>query len=954
MSYGRDTCRRSRAGSADRVAAPAAPSSCPEIGGKYYHIGSPGALPRAGASPLAARASLPYSCGCRNAIRHEPLKVSDPAVSTFLFTDIEGSTRLWEQEPARMADALARHDALARSTVAAHRGEFIKTTGDGIHAVFGDPLDALRAAVGFQLALADPAATGGVPLCVRSGMHAGVDARRDNDFFGTAVNRAARVMAAAHGGQILVSQTVEALIRGRLPPDVNLRDLGAVRLRGLAQSERVFQVVHPILRQEFPALRMLESTPHNLPQPLTSFVGREHELAEGKRQLQNTRLLTLLGIGGLGKSRLSLAIAADVLDEYADGVWFVELAPVTDARLVPQAVAAVLGVKEEAGRPVREALAQFVRDRQLMVVLDNCEHLAHACAELARELLEAGPRVKILTSSRERLNIRGEKVYALAPLAVASPQQKLTPDSIIQFPAVRLFVERAVAANSEFRVTPENAAAVVEICHRLDGIPLALELAAARVRALSVNSIAERLVDRFRLLRGGDRTALPRQQTLRALIDWSYDLLAPQEQVLFRRLAVFAGGFTLEAAEKIATADDIDDADVLDLLSQLIEKSLVTVDSEADRYGMLETVREYAQHRLEDAGDFAASRERHLDYFLHYAEMVSPHTLGPEQARWLTCLDHERENIAAAHAWCGESPKGGDADLRLVRAIRGYCFKRGLLAMGLAATLDALGRAGAQERSFARCRALSDAGQLAMRSGKHQEALRYLEESLAIARELGDKARIEAVLQPLAMARLAAGDLPAAQAHLEEALGLARELGDKGEIAAALSVLTQVHRVAGAYTAAAVVCDQSLALARELRDRVSIAVTLLNRVMIMLQQATEDPVAGMLAEAHDIIAESGATMIAQCLLDVAAGLAAAHRDWSRAARYFGAADALATQLGVQRDGADEAFLRPFVDASRDALGPAEFARHEGEGRGLAYRDAMSEFRAWLGTLAGDS
>src|SRR5512144_3302266 len=327
------------------------------------------------------------------------------AVTTLVFTDIEGSTRLWEEQPDRMRAALAGHDALARKIVCAHRGSVVKTTGDGVHAVFDDPLDAIVAALEFQQALADPAATAGLALAVRCGVHAGVVERRDDDYFGTAVNRAARLMAVAHGGQVLLSQAVASLVEGRLPALVTLRDLGAVRLRDLASPEYVYQLVHPRLRQEFPALRSLEATPNNLPQEVTSFVGRERELAEVKGLLAKTRLVTLLGVGGLGKTRLSLHAALGVLDDYPDGVWFVELAPLTDPLLVPQALASVLRIKEEPGRPLAEALARHAKDRRMLLILDNCEHLVEACAELALSLLQVGARLKILASSREPLHV---------------------------------------------------------------------------------------------------------------------------------------------------------------------------------------------------------------------------------------------------------------------------------------------------------------------------------------------------------------------------------------------------------------------------------------------------------------------------------------------------------------------------------------------------------------------
>jgi predicted ATPase/class 3 adenylate cyclase len=873
--------------------------------------------------------------------------VQDRTVTTFLFTDIEGSTRLWEQEPDRMHDALARHDAISRRLVVDHHGEFVKTTGDGVHAVFADPQDALRAAVALQLALADSGATAGIELRVRCGLHAGVDNRRDNDFYGNAVNRAARIMSAAHGGQILLSSAVATLVRAHLPEEVSLRDLGIVRLRDLANPEQVSQVVHPRLRQDFPALRSLAATPHNLPHSLTSFIGREHELAETRRQLSQTRLLTLVGIGGLGKSRLSLQTAADVLDEYPDGVWFVELAPVTDPRLVPQVVASVLGVKEEAGHPVGEALRKFVTDRRLLLVLDNCEHLAQACAELARELLEAGPHVRILASSRERLNIRGEKTYPLAPLAVPLPRQNMRPEGLATFAAARLFVERARDAQPDFAVTAENATAVAEICHRLDGIPLALELAAARVRAMSVDTIASRLSDRFKLLRGGDRTAMPRQQTLRALIDWSYELLTDDERTLFGRLSVFAGGFTLEAAEKVGSGGSIAEADVLDLLAGLVEKSLVTLDVEHDRYGMLETVRQYALEKLENSGEMESARVRHLDCFLSLAECAAPEWIGPRQRYWLEHFDAERENIMVAHRCCDRIAEGGLPGLRLVRAMRFYCFNRGLLALGYEITLEALARPGAQYRHLARCRALSDAGQFAVRMGQDDDALRLLSESLAIARELGDMSRVAITLQPLGQTHLARNEMARARDLLSEALALAEMSGNKREIAAALSSMALLHRVEQNFPAAEPVCERCLAIARELNDSGSIAVALMNLAMVVTASGNVSRPRTLLKEAQQKIGDVGSRLYGQALLEVVAGVAAAAHEWELAARLYGAAEHEAAQSGLKRDRADAAFLMERISEVRGALSAEAFREAEGAGRALRYELALVEARSWL-------
>ena len=869
------------------------------------------------------------------------------AVTTFLFTDIEGSTRLWEREPERMRAALAAHDAIARACVADRRGMLVKSTGDGIHAVFADPRDALAAAIAFLRALADPAATAGLVLPVRCGMHAGVEAQRDNDFFGNAVNRAARVMSVAHGGQILVSQAVATLVGERLPEGVALLDLGSVRLRGLTQPERVWQVEHPALRREFPALRSLEATPHNLPQQLTSFVGRAVELADVLALLREARLLTVLGGGGFGKTRLTLQAAAQALDGYDDGVWLVELAPVGDPRLVPQAVASALGVKEAPGRSVQDAVLAFARERRFLLVLDNCEHLVQACAELARRLLEAGPGVTILASSREALNVRGERVYPLAPLSVPAPAPGLRADAIADVPAVQLFADRAASASPSFHVTDGNAGAVAAICQRLDGIPLALELAAARLRSMPVERVAERLSDRFRLLTSGDRTALPRQQTLRALIDWSHDLLDANERLLFRRLSVFAGGFTLDAAEKVGAGGDVAEADVVDLVSRLVEKSLLMLDAAGERYRMLETVREYAVEQLHASGESAPARDRQLRYFLALAARARPELVGPRQREWLVRLDAERENIVAAQAWCDRADHGGELGLQLVRSIQVYWFTRGLLGLGLQLTLDALARPGAQARNLARCRGLSGAGQLALYMGRYPEARLHLEESLAIAREIDDPERVAAVLQPLGMASLGVGDFVTARARLQEALALAEAIGKRREIAAAQTALAQLHRAEGRLDAAESLNEQALSTCRELEDRESIAIGLLNLAMVAIVRGDRGRARERLLQGMAIAHEIGSRPAGQSAIDACAGLAAAASQWSRAARLFGAADAQSQQTGICRDPADDAFVQPLLAGVRAALGPDRFVAAERDGRALSLERALDEAREWL-------
>ena len=625
----------------------------------------------------------------------EPTRAESSLASravTFLFTDVEGSTRLWEEEPERMKPALAWHDAISRAAVESHGGLLVKSTGDGVHAAFDNALDALGAAVDLQQAMADPTATNGVPLRVRCGMHAGVVERRDNDYFGSPVNRAARIMSVAHGGQVLLSQAVADCVRGLLPAAVSLRDLGKVRLKDLSTPEHVYQVVHPQLRQEFPALRSLEATPNNLPQQATSFIGREQALAELRRLLAKTRLLTLTGSGGCGKTRLCLQIAADSLESFADGAWMVELAPLSDPDRVPQTVAMVLGLKEALGRTISQTLTEYLKDKRLLLLLDNCEHLLEGCARLADMLVRQCPHLTILASSREPLGIGGEQAYRVPSLSLPDSEQVHTPVSVTAFEAVQLFIDRALLVRADFEVTNRNAPTLASICHRLDGIPLAIELAAARVRSLSVEEINRKLDERFRLLTGGSRTALPRQQTLRAALEWSHALLTDDERIVFRRLGVFTGGFSLPLAQAVASDNRIDAWAVLELLSHLVDKSLVATDlrdtAAEPRYRLLESTRAYALEQLAAAGETQPLLRRHAQALHDF--------LLPLQLRYWSLTDAERstavaelDNLRAAHDW-SVGPDGDQAlGCALLAASRATWFGSGQLMEGLERCLRA-------------------------------------------------------------------------------------------------------------------------------------------------------------------------------------------------------------------------------------------------------------------------
>ena len=740
--------------------------------------------------------------------------IAGPA--TFLFTDIEGSTEKWEEHPERMAKAVAAHDALLRGAVEKNRGRVIKTSGDGIVAVFADPVDGIAAVVATQLALTDPALTAGIPLAVRCGLHAGEAQRHGDDYLGTTLNRAARVMALAYGGQVLLSQAVADRLVGRLHEGIALRDLGEVHLRGLAGTERVHQLLHPRLREAFPALRSLEATPNNLPQQLTSFVGREREIEDAEALLARTRLLTLSGIGGLGKTRLALQIAGKVLDRYRDGAWFVDLAPIRDGALVAGETANVLGVREEPGRRIVQTLCANLKTRKLLLILDNCEHLVQACADLANEILRATPDVQILATSREALSVPGEQTYAVLPLPV--PRRGESLQQLLQSTAVRLFVERARQHKRSFAVDEREAPDLAELVARLEGIPLALELAAARLRSLTLGEINARLQDRYKLLIGGGRALLARQQTLRALVDWSYDLLSEHEQVLLQRLSSFSGGCDLRAAEEVCGAEPLLPEDIVDLLASLVDKSLVLPeeDGEGTRYRMLETIRDYARLKLIESGEVDGASSRHCNYYFATAKQGRNGMRGPEQAKWIAHLETDLDNMRAAIAYS----IGGRGDpviaVKIEVALQAFRLYRGYASEGRNNLRALLAHPAIVSYDLARGHALYVAAALASEQGDDQEAQRMLETRLGLRGGISDDVDIAGTLSTLAAVRLRLGDAVRARSGEEEALAIFRGLGNRTGEAIALLHLGEICAYVGDAVYARRFLSQALALAREI------------------------------------------------------------------------------------------------------------------------------------------
>jgi predicted ATPase/class 3 adenylate cyclase len=581
---------------------------------------------------------------------------------TFLFTDLDGSTRLWEQHPGAMKFALARHDEILRAEIDQRDGHLVKTTGDGFHAVFTTARDAIGAAAAAQRALAREAWVETGPLKVRMGIHTGTAELRDGDYYGPTVNRAARIMAVAHGGQVVLSHVTGELVGEDLPDGLELLDLGEHQLRDLSRAERVYQLCGEGLAREFGALVSPTVVRGNLPTALSSFVGREADVAEVVKAFASARVVTLVGVGGVGKTRLGLQSAAVVAPGYRDGAWWCELAGVRDVDGVPEALAGALAVVPRDELSVTETLLEFLRAKELLLVLDNCEHLTRPVAALVRQVEETCPGVRVLATSREGLKVPGEQLVMVVAFDVPGDDNDL--DAIGGCDAVRLFVERGRAVRPDFVLDMDNAGGVARLCRRLDGLPLAIELAAARLAVLTPDELARRLDQRFRLLTGGERTAVERHQTLRAAVDWSYDLLGQEERQLFDRLGVFTGGFGLEAAEAVCSGGRIEESEVFELLAGLVARSLVVADAERteSRYRQLETIRQYAQEHLAESESSDSTRVLHARYYTEFAESVAPTLAGPDEDVCAARLSREAANLQGALNWALAS---GDIDVAL-------------------------------------------------------------------------------------------------------------------------------------------------------------------------------------------------------------------------------------------------------------------------------------------------
>lgn len=706
---------------------------------------------------------------------------------TFLFTDIEGSTKLARAHPETWEGARARHHTILREAFETNNGYIFQIIGDAFCVTFHNAGDALNAATKAQQDLQNET-WGDVTIRVRMGIHTGeAELQEDDQYQGyLTLSLVQRLMSAGHGGQTLLSGACENLLRGQLPDGIDLLDMGRHNFKDIPQAIRMFQVNAPDLQRDFSPIRTFDILPNNLPVQLTSFVGREKQLADVKKLLQDTHMLTLIGPGGTGKTRISIQSANDLLTQYPDGVWLVELAPILDPLLVPRTTAITIGLRDEPQRPVIDMLCDYLSKKKMLILLDNCEHLVDACAQMADRILHAASDVRILASSREALGIAGEVTYRVPSLGLPDVDHLPSMEALSQYEAVTLFIDRATSAIPSFAVTNENAPSLAQICHRLDGIPLAIELAAGKIRVLSVEQIAQRLDDRFRLLTGGSRTALERHQTLRATVDWSYNLLPPEEQVLFRRLSVFVGGWTLEAAESVCGVDLVSDEvrsdDVLNLLEQLINKSLVITDEDrgASRFRMLETMRQYANEKLVESGESDMLRDKHFEYFLGLAEIAAPHLIRTEQLEWLAQLDADYENLRAALEFALRK-KSAEPSLRLCAALGSYWYMRTYWLEGskwLKSALSKTTQNSTPAEKNARVRALYQDAELAEKLDDLEREKASAEQSFMLAQELSDKKDIAIARFEVAFVYCRRDDYEKALPLLEQSHAEFQELND--------------------------------------------------------------------------------------------------------------------------------------------------------------------------------
>ena len=901
---------------------------------------------------------------------------------TFLFTDIEGSTRLLQQLGAAYAVLLAEQQQLVREACEMHNGSVVGSEGDSFFVAFSSAVDAIDAVVESQRALAVHEWPGGVSVRVRMGLHTGEPQISSSNYVGIDVHRAARIAAAAHGGQVLLSQRTCELVESELPEDVTLQDLGEHRLKDLRQPKHLYQLDITGLPTEFPPIKSLDALLNNLPIQLTSFVGREKELGELKKLIKSTRLVTLTGAGGSGKSRLALQVAAELIRHFHNGVFFVALAPITDPGLVASTIAQALGLTESAGRSILEGLKDYLQSKSLLLLLDNFEQVISA-APLVAELLAACSELKILVTSREGLRIKGEREYSLPPLSLPDLAQLPPFEALSRYAAIELFIQRAQAVKPDFDITSDTAQAVAEICYQLDGLPLAIELAAARIKVLPPQVIRARLEHRLEFLTGGARDLPARQQALRSAIAWSYDLLDEKEQKLFRRLSVFVDGCTVDAVEAV-TGNHPERIFLLDQLGSLVDKSLLQEVEDingAPRFVMLETLREFGLEQLEASGEQETVRGRHADFFLRLAEAAEASLESKEQVQWMERIGQEHDNLRSALEWSKMALGSGEICLRLAGALGHFWEVRGNFSEGRERLSAILSMQIAQGQTASRAKLLARAAELAYRQsdypathllaqesleiyrkigdkqgiasmliksgnaaterGSYTIASRFLEEALEIWREQKDKHGTARALISLGFSALRSGETELANARLEEALSISHELGDARSMGFELSGLGEVALRQRDYDRATQLMEQSLELRRQLGNKWGVGVSLGMLGWVAMRKRDWERAIARLGESLEVRQEIGDKGGCAWCLERLAGVAMAQGQMEKAVRLFGAATVLRSSIGSVIDPADQDRYKKNLNSLRVKLGKQRFKATWDEGRAMSMEQAVS-------------
>ena len=854
--------------------------------------------------------------------------------------------------------------------------------GDAYCAAFRTAPDAVRAAIAAQQALSkeDFSAVNG--LRVRMALHTGYAEERDHDYFGPSVNRASRLLSIGHGGQMLVSAAASDLVQGELPAQAILRDLGAHRLKDLAHPEQVFQLVAAGLPTDFPPLRSLDSLPNNLPLQVTSFIGRDEDVAEVKKLLEKTRLLTLTGSGGVGKTRLALQVSAELLERHPDGVWLVDLAGLQDSDLVASEVASVLGVRVGADRSLADSIIYALKPKQSLIILDNCEHLVTAAAHIAGAIIKGAPNVRLMATSREGLGIAGETIYRVNSLAIPKTNTEVTSANASGYGSIALFIDRATAANTRFMLSDADAKIVADICRSLDGIPFAIELAAARVKLMSVAHLAERLKERFRILTGGDRTALPRQQTMRALVDWSYNLLNERERTILNRSAVFAGGWTLEAASEICSDDEIEAWEVLDLLSSLVDKSLVVVEvgGTSERYRLLESTWQYAREKLAEAKENEQLNRKHAEYFLRVAQAADAAYESTPSDTWIAGLEPELDNYRAAMGWALLNKHDVALGAALAAALRDLWISVGsrveglrwinlaldalggmepnpttaTLWQGLAVTSEGFGEAAfeASERALKQAQGLGDESLIALaqsgygfaldRRGRFDEAQEVYTKSVPQLRKTGRTKQLARVLSWWSIIHFIRGASDEARKGFSEALAVARTLADEQLMATVLGNLAELSFAEGDVDKAIVSGEESLALRVKAKNATGTANGYTNLAAYHLARGEVERAKALAREAIRWAREGQSQLMLVWIIQHLTVIRAREGDPKAAARLLGYVNKMFLESGFTREPTEQWSYEQLMVALHEHLTDDEIGMLGAEGAAWTEDQAVEE------------